>query len=447
MRLLTFPHDLSDLRNPQRPTVLLCGAGLSVGTVPGAASLYQDRCEAVEEQLSLSGSIDHGRFSILDPPTRLYAWADAVLEAMSSRGDALPKLKLARALGLLDDPHWWGRSEIAFRGNSPRHRVIARFAKEGLWYSVWSFNWDCILENSMEQVGLPNGQPPFETPWDKDHYAIHVHSEYFPAPSNPRGLVVHKPHGCVRALREAADAEERGDATMADQLSYRLMVGQQELTDRSMDLKAKKEDDFFFHQLGSEVSTRLNLLLGWSLGEETMVSQLESCVRYHGTSIAVLDPALSAGHQRICQAASVQPALVHFKLNFEDCPNRDDLFLWQQALYTLGKLEAQNGGNALVDLEGKKWRSTAGECPRDRFLCSWADEFLPIWTRLCWSAGLVEAPRMRSHLINLERRDEHIPIGYDHVQRPDLQTAALMLRNIPALGDGINAQLPRRTSS
>ena len=201
---------------------------------------------------------------------------------------------------------------------------------------------------------------------------------FFPAPHNARGLVVHKPHGCVRALREAADAEERGDATMADQLSYRLMVGRQELTDRSMDLKAKKEDDFFFHQLGSEVSTRLNLLLGWSLGEETMVSQLESCVRYHGTSIAVLDPALSAGHQRMCQAASVQPALVHFKLNFEDCPNRDDLFLWQQALYTLGKLEAQNGGNALVDLEGKKWRSTAGECPRDRFLCSWADEFLPI---------------------------------------------------------------------
>lgn len=435
-----FPHDLSDLRDLTRPTVLFCGAGLSIGVVPGPASLYQDCCAQVENELALSGEIDHGKFATIPETVRLYAWADAILHALAQRGDSLPKLKLARALRLLDDPRWWGQAEIEFRGNSPRHRVIARFAKEGLWHSIWSFNWDCILENALEQVGLANERPAFATPWEKDHYAIHVHSDYFPGTSHPHGLVVHKPHGCVRALRVAAAAQANGDSGRADSLSYRLMIGQQELENRDTVTRAKKEDARFSHQLGSDVPARLNLIVGWSLGEQTLMKQLERCVAYPETSIAVLDPCLSENHKQLCIAAKCDEARTHFFLRKDDCPNRDDIFLWQQALFTLDRLEQQNGGIALVDLNGKGWRTAAEECPRDSFFCSWSDEFLPVWTRLCWSAGLVKATKMPSHRIDLERRDEHIPLSYDHVLRPDLQAAVAILGMIPGLGCGINAQ-------
>ena len=34
-------HILDELRNPGRPSVLFCGAGLSVGAVPAAAKSYR----------------------------------------------------------------------------------------------------------------------------------------------------------------------------------------------------------------------------------------------------------------------------------------------------------------------------------------------------------------------------------------------------------------------
>jgi len=145
-----FPGELTELRDIDNPTVLFCGAGLSIGAVPGAKDLYEHDHKSVEQYLGLNGSIDHGKFTSFNEKARLYAWADDVLDELERRKVPLPKLRFAEALGLLDNPCWWGRSEIDFRGNTPRHRVIARFTKEGLWCSIWSFNWDCILENALE---------------------------------------------------------------------------------------------------------------------------------------------------------------------------------------------------------------------------------------------------------------------------------------------------------
>jgi hypothetical protein len=47
---------------------------------------------------------------------------------------------------------------------------------------------------------------------------------------------------------------------------------------------------------------------------------------------------------------------------------------------------------------------------------------------------------MPSHQIDLERRDEYIPLNYRHVDRPDLQAAIRLLNAIPALGNGFDAQ-------
>jgi len=431
-------HILDELRNPRRPSVLFCGAGLSVGAVPAAAKLYEQEHENVERNLNIKGVIDHAIFASVPDEARLYAWADAVLDELEKRKEILPKLRFAIALGLLTDPRWWGKVAIDFRGNTPRHRVIARFAKEGLLHSIWSFNWDCILENALEQIGLPGFKPHFKPPWEKCHYATHVHSHYFPYIKDTNVLNIHKPHGCVRALREASIAE-KGDQKKADELSYRLMVGARELCDRSSSTKAISEDKAFFDALGDDVRNAFNFVLGWSMGEASLKQKLLPCIQYRGTTLAIVDPAFSSNHLEICQAAGLQQLDVHFKLEFNNCPNRDDVFLWQQALYTIERLEAEKGDNPILDMQGTNWRSAVFPCAAN-FLMSWADEFLPTWTRLCWSAGLVKARLMPSHRIDLERRDEYIPLNYCHVLRPDLQAAIRMLNAIPALGVGFDAQ-------
>ncbi|MDP2783499.1 MAG: hypothetical protein Q8O38_02710 [Sulfurimicrobium sp.] len=429
-------HILDELRNPGRPSVLFCGAGLSVGAVPAAAMLYEQEHENVERKLNIEGTIDHTLFAGVKEAARLYAWADAVLDELKKRGEALPKLRFAEALGLLTGPRWWGKSEIDFRGNAPRHRVIARFAKEGLWHSIWSFNWDCILENALEQIGLPSVEPRFKSPWEKNHYATHVHSVYFQRSTNLKAMNIHKPHGCVRALREAHDAENT-NPKKADELSYRLMVGKRELHNRSPYPKAKQEDQLFFAVLKSDVSGRFNLLFGWSMGEKSLKRELFPSFCSTGTSIAIADIKLSTGHRAACRIAGFQRKKIYFPL--ADSPNRDDVFLWQQALYTLDRLEGERGGNSIRDMNGTDWRS-AVLTPAASFFIAWADEFLPTWTRLCWSAGLVEAVQMPSHRIDLERRDEYIPLNYCHVPRHDLQAAIRMLNAIPALGAGFDAQ-------
>lgn len=427
-------HILDELRNPGRPTVLFCGAGLSVGAVPAAANLYEQEHENVERNLNITGTINHALFDDIKEDARLYAWADAVLDELKKRGETLPKLRFAEALGLLIDPRWWGKAEIDFRGNTPRHRVIARFAKEGLWHSIWSFNWDCILENALEQIGLPSVVPRFKSPWEKDHYATYVHSVYFQRSTNLKAMNVHKPHGCVRALREARDAEKT-NPKKADELSYRLMVGKRELHNRI----SNPEDQLFFAVLKSDVSGRFNLLFGWSMGEKSLKRVLFPSIRSYGTTFAIVDPKLSIGHRAACRITGCQQKLVYFPLRRTDRPNRDDVFLWQQALYTLDRLQEESGGSPIHDMQGTDWRTAVHPCATSFFI-AWADEFLPTWTRLCWSAGLVEAVQMPSHRIDLERRDEYIPLNYRHVHRTDLQAAIRLLNAIPALGDGFDAQ-------
>lgn len=435
---MNFPNNLDALRDLTQPSVLYCGAGLSAGSVPASAELFLERHRDAERELGIVGVVDHQELSHKSEHERLYAWADRVLEELSQRGASLPKLRLAEALNLIDDPRWWGDAEIDFSGNSRRFRVIARFAKEGILHSVWSFNWDRLLENAFEQVGLPEGEPRFRAPWVRDHFVSHVHSAYLPTGTDSRALTIHKPHGCVRALRLAREVQT-ADASKAQALCGRMMVGERELRDRSLEpADVRNEDNLFYALLCSEAAQRLNFVIGWTIGEKTICDQLMAGIQYQGTRFAVVNPEFSDGHSQITCACGLNQSNVHFLIREKGCPNRDDLFLWQQALYALDRLEL-NIGQELRDANGEKWRERLVCCSDNGFLQDWADEFLPCWTRLCWSAGLVTARAMPSHQINLERKHEHIPLSYDDVERPDLQSAARMLSEINDQGDGFDA--------
>ncbi len=433
---------LAPLRNVDQPSVLFCGAGLSVGSVPDAAKLYEKKWKSVEDQLGIvDGDIDHDSINAIpEKASRLYVWAERVLALLELRGVPVPKLRFAEALGLLDDPRWWGRAEIDFRGTTPRHRVIARFAKEGLWKSIWSFNWDCILENAMEQIGLSNGVPRFRQPWQKSHYVSHVQKDYFPCSTHISALNVHKPHGCVRALDLAKNAQRENDIPKAVALSSRLMVSDQELRDRSACPYSRENDPAFFEALRNDVRGAFNMVLGWSMREESLRKQLMSPLAEPGTRLVILDIAFGESHSNVCREAGLKQADVHFELKTTIAfPNRDDVFRWQQAIYTLDRLEAANDGRPILDRLGIDWRATLDHHPQE-FLLDWADEFLPTWTKLCWSAGLVEAPQMMPHRVDLERRDEYIPLNYVHVHRPDLSAAARVLRALSSHSDAFNAR-------
>ena len=54
-----FPGELKELRDIKNPTVLFCGAGLSIGAVPGASGLYEDEHNKVEHYLGIDKSNEH----------------------------------------------------------------------------------------------------------------------------------------------------------------------------------------------------------------------------------------------------------------------------------------------------------------------------------------------------------------------------------------------------
>jgi hypothetical protein len=67
------------------------------------------------------------------------------------------------------------------------------------------------------------------------------------------------------------------------------------------------------------------------------------------------------------------------------------------------------------------------------FGIDWADNFLPVWVRLCWKCDVVTCRNTNGQLVKPEDiplengRDEHIPWHLENIERPDLRAAARLL--------------------
>jgi hypothetical protein len=181
--------------------VLVAGAGLSYELVPLPAKLLKDLIAnraAIERELGVSTST---LLKGLDA-RELYEWAGEAVKKLSDAHVPNPKLAIAKALGVTIDPAWRGKDDVPLFGLAARHRVIARFAREGKWAAIWSLNWDAWLECALEGVGLAARPaaplPPRKFPWLEFHWSW-THPEPTPGECN-RSLVIAKPHGCVRKL-------------------------------------------------------------------------------------------------------------------------------------------------------------------------------------------------------------------------------------------------------
>jgi len=141
----------------------MLGAGMSIGRVPGPGWLLEEKRASAELKLGCNSILPA---IPLPPAEHLYLWANDIMTQLTARHDPNPKLTLALSLDIPSDPRWLGC--ISTQRNSASHRVIARFAREGMWDQIWSLNWDCLQESAFENVGIRREGPDALLPWTQE---------------------------------------------------------------------------------------------------------------------------------------------------------------------------------------------------------------------------------------------------------------------------------------
>lgn len=365
----------------------------------------------------------------------LYKWAEQVLIQLEARAEPIPKLALARALGLLSDPRWTAQVGLPLRATSPRHRVIARLVRERRWVAIWSLNWDCYLEDALEKIGLDRGEPRVRQPWFTAYRTIITASEFKHAARTDVFCVL-KPHGCVRALIESRELANKGDITGARDLAERLMITETELTKE----RRSPTDSKFFTELRSALNKSPMVVAGWSISEPYLLAVINATLKeviQIGTpeEITIIDVEFNDhGHKQAAKCYELEKEQVFAEI--QDGPGKfefDGLFLWIQAKYALDHLTAHAPESVKPLLEVR-----AGQLAKPvvgHFLIGWADDFLPAWMRLCWRAGLVPCAGYQAHQLRLELEDEHVPWNLAPLPRPDLAAASILLACLPIDGN------------
>lgn len=423
-----IPHTFPSLLNPDAVApVLFIGAGMSYGLVPSPVELSQNICGRFSEVEKILGITIHQPAT--KSPTDLYNWADDVLNALPktlSQEDA--NLRMAEAIGVLSDRRFYAKVGLPLRGNTPRHRIAARFAREGRWDVIWSLNWDCIMEAALESVGLLPDSTPGVTknnplPWRRWYSTWSPGDNHAPSSRQPCTLHLIKPHGCINKLAKGHAA---------------FVVSTSQLNALPTNLNSVN------NRVRVVFSDSPLTVVGWS-AEETYIHNDISAVKNHQAlcravdCLSVIDPywrptppqTLNINHNRLASAFNCSQADCHFPASSSGNPTTDQFFQWLQTLYGLERLESYARANAQ---NNTSWNNKANDLsnvkaqfpepmPTD-WLNSFFDDFLPVWVRLCCNAGKViykqNAAPIQPHVIATHRRDEHIPLGYSHSDREDL---------------------------
>lgn len=419
-----LPHSFGRLRNGARGTVLLIGAGVSADLVPSPPELLR---------------IGKAALRRLDSPTHgevpegedLYEWAEKVLLGLPENPPK--KLVLARILGLTSEARWAGKVSISLRGTSPRHRVIARFAREQRWSAIWSYNWDCVLESAFDQVGFRRERPATQRqPWPTSYEATVLDSEV--RDDATLAVPIFKPHGCVRKLIDAEKALSDGRIPEAKRFSDRLKVSRTELNQ----LGNERIDTVFSEKLSVQLRECPLLIVGWKASEPYLKNEIlgpaldEDPTSDRLEELTIVDVCLQPGHRRLGQAYALDPEHFYFEV-LPKSPGftTDTLFLWVQALHALEQLRLHAPAESRTHVE--QLIKSLERAPHHPCLWRWVDDFLPAWTRLCWRVGVVDCVGFKPHELRLELQDEYVPCGLpEGLPRRDLAAAAWLLSQLPA---------------
>jgi hypothetical protein len=393
---------------------------MSAGIAPMPRQLAQE-LEPVQHELEARLECLPAKTNI-NPEAQetLYQWAGEMIEQLmqdKKLGEPEAKKRLAEVLGVTTDPRWRGRTKIPLRGNTPRHRVVARLAREKRWHALWSLNWDCVLETALESVGMPlhpKGSPPKKQPWPEWHRTWTQPEELPPLDDSSTTLVI-KPHGCSRKLIN-------GDCTT-------FKVTAIELADVGMN------EDKHKAMVKKHFSVQPLLTCGWGASEEYLRQWFSKLSQDQSIPAESLDPLSiidinpdQPNHIEIASAYGINPPEpAQVKVDTDNCTT-DELFLWIQTRFGLNHLRILHNP-PFAELETLLAQAALPRC--NHWLNGWFDNFLPIWVRLCCNTGItqffVNAGPINSDAIPTDRRDEHIPWSYQEVARPDLKMATQLL--------------------
>jgi hypothetical protein len=345
------------------------------------------------------------------------------------------KLRLAQALGLLDDRSWFGTLDIPLRSLAPRHRVLARFVRDELLKNVWSFNWDCLFENALARVGLKRGEAAHNQPW-LTRFSTIIVQEDFPKLSENHLFCILKPHGCVTALIEARQAFDSGDLPKARELAERFMITASELGAARYNATDKQ----FTTKMQEQLQAYPVMIIGWSISDPYLIALANEVVGLRleksiPEELTIVDIAFNnKGHTQIATQYGHTEATAFFKVSTKPSEtNTDALLLWLQAIFCLDQLIAVSGRYPDLQVRLCAHRKTLSATVKNHLIVDWADEFLPAWTRLCWRGGLVPCQGFDPYELEIDRADEQIPWHVpEAIRRYDLEAGAFLLDRVLA---------------
>jgi len=400
---------------------------MSVGHAPLVKELLSKRYDA-ETRLGISSGV---ALSVDDEEAAFYSWAESFLEKIEASSGDFPykdsKLNLAWSLGILDEPRWLARETLPLRGNTPRHRAIARLAVEGRIHALVCLNWDCLLEAAFESIGLPRGKPNEMRPGKLKAYDVLIYDGDFSTTASTDRLRLLKPHGCVRDLQLAKELESAGKA--AHKPVFRIAKTELEkVKDNSGIVEAIR-----FHLRGHPLVSA-----GWAISEpylQAMIAELQAVSpSMQSDSIGVVDINWSEGHEKAAAAFGKAQNASYFQVQkAPTSPNTDSLFQWIFARYALRLIRTFAPASVVGSIEDlceqfKTYQTSA-------LATKWCDDFLPSWIRVCWRAGgvpykLESGVVLQPFQLPTGPRDFHVPLdagGGPNQVRPDLSSAAVLL--------------------
>jgi hypothetical protein len=428
------PHNFRTLRRrnvDHRASILTIGAGMSHDIAPFPHELFVEKRASAETKL--------GFVTPVHANDTLYTWAEQVVARLKQDNHPNPKLALAQALDIPSEPCW--RGSIAPLRNTPRHRVIARFAREELWEQIWSFNWDCVQESALQNVGIKRDEPPSGLPWPAGFRTIITAADCASLAVENTVKIV-KPHGCVEALDRADGAMRDGFLPLSVDLADRFRITASELANPG---PLTAVQGVIFAAICLELSTRPLVVAGWSASEQYLLKHIDLTVRpvleerpLAPDELSIIDIAFNnLGHARLTEFYGKIPADVHIPIagGF----TIDHLFLWLQALYAFDCLRphATDVDRPVIDDLLVEIDQPPANSP---FVIGWADNFLPVWVRLCWRCGIMACLNTSDEPIQPEDipletgRDEHVPWHVQNIPRPDLRAAARLLVSLQNSG-------------
>lgn len=425
MNTLARPYAFPSLLDGATQTFAVIGTGLSQPDGPTAGTLIKNGVTPAERKLDLTPStLDRadGNF--------LYAWAEHALAELATRGmaDDVARLELAKALGLLDAPEWFGDTGLPLRGNTPRHRALARLVLEGCFSGFYCLNWDAWVDRALESVGLteirkPGDKPPSKRPWNLTAYARLVHGEHHAKAASNRVFRLYKPHGCVVELREKG----------ATDLVFKI-------TKTDLQTQTPERQAFIDGGVNALAGGRPVLGIGWRAAEP----YLQQAITRTGPAATedtfiLVARSWCEGHEPIAQRRNTDKTKAHAKISSDDdgLPTLDRLFPWLFARFALRKLEQaleqsptdKHAVACLIQqLEGDL--PVIAKLPHS--LIYYCDDWLPAWVRLCWQVGAMRGSDpakgpIQPPQIPLGPPDLHIPLSGMNLPRLDLEAAARLL--------------------